>query len=148
MSEFSKRGRWITGCKGADIGQPGVIRPRSGYFRSRARARDETDSDRRLEPFSRKHMMFKGRRHRSASRREPRARRIGGQSNAYTSEEQNGLLRGGVAEVPTSVGGFVVGHDASAARCDARFGDRTRPWIVEEIAKYEDQPPFGAFRTG
>ncbi|WP_153557628.1 M16 family metallopeptidase [Roseimaritima sediminicola] len=112
-----------------------------GYF-VRTGARDETDPESGLSHFL-EHMVFKGTANRSALQVNQELDELGGQSNAYTSEEQT-VYYGTVLpkyqrrklELLTDLMRPTLG--------DEDF-ETERLVILEEIAKYEDQPPFGAF---
>ena len=112
-----------------------------GYF-VRAGSRDEVDSESGLSHFL-EHMMFKGTKNRSAADVNRQLDELGGQSNAYTSEEQTVYyatvlpkFQDRLVELLSDMLGPLLDED--------EFGTE-RHVILEEIAKYEDQPPFGAF---
>src|SRR6056297_1606845 len=112
-----------------------------GYF-VRAGARDEVDRESGLSHFL-EHMMFKGTARRSAADVNRELDELGGQSNAYTSEEQTVYY---ATVLPKFQGRLIdlLTDMLSPALRDDDF-ETERQVILEEIAKYEDQPPFGAF---
>jgi len=112
-----------------------------GYF-VRAGARDETDSESGLSHFL-EHMMFKGTATRSASDVNRELDELGGQSNAYTSEEQTVYYAAVLPKYQRRMVDLL--SDMMRPRLDASEFETERGVILEEIAKYEDQPPFGAF---
>lgn len=112
-----------------------------GYF-VRAGAKDETDSQSGLSHFL-EHMMFKGTATRSAADVNRELDELGGNSNAYTSEEQTVYY----ATVLPKYQRRMVDLLSDMLRPSLRADDfeTEKQVILEEIAKYEDQPPFGAF---
>jgi len=112
-----------------------------GYF-VRTGARDETDIEAGVSHFL-EHMMFKGTKRRSAADVNRELDELGGQSNAYTSEEQTVYY----ATVLPKYQGRIVDLLTDMMRPSLTDGDfqTERQVILEEIAKYEDSPPFGAF---
>lgn len=140
MSEF----RSVTLPNGlqvvADIDQRGYSAA-IGYF-VRAGARDETDGQSGLSHFL-EHMMFKGTATRSAADVNRELDELGGQSNAFTSEEQTVYY---AAVLPKYQHRMVdLLSDMMRPRLTEEDFATERGVILEEIAKYEDQPPFGAF---
>mgnify|MGYP003126257492 CR=1 FL=1 len=112
-----------------------------GYF-VRAGARDETDAQSGLSHFL-EHMMFKGTASRSAADVNRELDELGGQSNAYTSEEQTVYYAAVLPKYQRRMVDLL--SDMMRPRLDAEDFEMERHVIMEEIAKYEDQPPFGAF---
>lgn len=112
-----------------------------GYF-VRAGARDETDAQSGLSHFL-EHMMFKGTATRSAADVNRELDELGGQSNAYTSEEQTVYYAAVLPKYQRRMVDLL--SDMMRPRLDAEDFAMERQVILEEIAKYEDQPPFGAF---
>ncbi len=112
-----------------------------GYF-VRAGARDETDAQSGLSHFL-EHMMFKGTDTRSAADVNRELDELGGQSNAYTSEEQTVYYAAVLPKYQRRMVDLL--SDMMRPRLDADDFMMERQVILEEIAKYEDQPPFGAF---
>jgi len=122
------------------------IDPRSysaafGYF-VRAGARDEVDFESGLSHFL-EHMMFKGTAKRSASDVNRELDELGGQSNAYTSEDQTVYYATVLPKFQDRLVELLT--DMLSPILDEAEFDTERQVILEEIAKYEDQPPFGAF---
>ena len=111
-----------------------------GFF-VKCGARDESDENHGVSHFL-EHMAFKGTAVRSAADVNRELDEIGSHSNAYTSEEQTVYFAA-----------FLPEYQAQAVEL---LSDILRPAlrptdfeteklvILEEIAKYEDQPPFGA----
>lgn len=112
-----------------------------GYF-VRTGSRDETDAESGLSHFL-EHMAFKGTPHRSATEVNRQLDELGGNSNAFTSEEQTVYY----ATVLPKYQERIVDLLSDLMRPSLREDDfqTERGVILEEIAKYEDQPPFGAF---
>ncbi len=112
-----------------------------GYF-VRAGSRDEVDKESGLSHFL-EHMMFKGTSRRSAADVNRELDELGGQGNAYTSEEQTVYY----ATVLPKFQGRIIDllTDMLSPSLDEHEFETERQVILEEIAKYEDQPPFGAF---
>ena len=111
-----------------------------GFF-VKTGSRDEDDTNHGVSHFL-EHMVFKGTATRSAADVNRELDEIGANSNAYTSEEQTVYFAAFLPEYQD--------------RAVELLGDILRPAlrpedfqmekqvILEEIAKYEDQPPFGA----
>ena len=112
-----------------------------GYF-VRTGARDETDAIAGVSHFL-EHMVFKGTQRRSAADVNRELDELGGQSNAYTSEEQTVYY----ATVLPKYQQRIVDLLTDIMRPTLRTDDfeTEKKVIIEEIAKYDDQPPFGAF---
>ncbi|MGB0599011.1 MAG: M16 family metallopeptidase [Rubripirellula sp.] len=112
-----------------------------GYF-VRAGSRDEVDSESGLSHFL-EHMMFKGTDRRSAADVNRELDELGGQSNAYTSEEQTVFYATVLPKFQDRIVDLLT--DMLGPKLDPEEFQTERQVILEEIAKYEDQPPFGAF---
>jgi predicted Zn-dependent peptidase len=112
-----------------------------GYFVD-AGARDETDREAGLSHFL-EHMMFKGTARRSASDVNRELDELGGHSNAYTSEEHTVYYAAVLPKFQDRIVELLTDMLSPALR-ESDF-ETERHVILEEIAKYEDQPPFGAF---
>ena len=112
-----------------------------GYF-VRAGSRNEVDRESGLSHFL-EHMMFKGSEQRSAADVNRELDELGGQSNAYTSEEQTVYYATVLPKFQDRIVDL-LSDMLSPALDDDEF-QTERQVILEEIAKYEDQPPFGAF---
>ncbi|TWT81069.1 Protease 3 precursor [Planctomycetes bacterium CA13] len=112
-----------------------------GYF-VHAGARNETDRESGLSHFL-EHMMFKGTATRTAADVNRQLDELGGNSNAYTSEEQTVYYATVLPKFQDRLVDLLTDMlSPSLAKDDF---DTERQVILEEIAKYEDQPPFGAF---
>ena len=112
-----------------------------GYF-IRAGSRDEVDFESGLSHFL-EHMMFKGTELRSAADVNRELDELGGQSNAYTSEEQTVYYATVLPKFQDRIVDLLT--DMLSPSLDESEFETERQVILEEIAKYEDQPPFGAF---
>lgn len=112
-----------------------------GYF-VRTGSRDECDIESGCSHFL-EHMLFKGTPTRSAKDVNRELDELGGNSNAFTSEEQTVYY----ATVLPKYQHRIVDLLSDLLRPSLRQDDfdTERQVILEEIAKYEDQPPFGAF---
>ena len=105
-------------------------------------ARDESPELAGVSHFL-EHMVFKGTPNRTAADVNRQLDEIGSHSNAYTSEEHTVYY---AAMLPDYQGGK---HSICCrTSCDHRFGRMTliteKKVIIEEIHKYDNQPPFGA----
>ncbi|TWT50335.1 Insulinase (Peptidase family M16) [Rubripirellula amarantea] len=112
-----------------------------GYF-VRSGSRDEVDHESGLSHFL-EHMMFKGTQHRSAADVNRELDELGGQGNAYTSEEQTVYYATVLPKFQDRIVDLLT--DMMRPTLDEDEFNTERQVILEEIAKYEDQPPFGAF---
>lgn len=112
-----------------------------GYF-VLSGARDEVDVESGLSHFL-EHMMFKGTVRRSAADVNRELDELGGNSNAYTSEEQTVYYATVLPKFQDRIVDLLTDM-LSPSLAEDDF-DTERQVILEEIAKYEDQPPFGAF---
>ncbi|KAA5542210.1 insulinase family protein [Roseiconus nitratireducens] len=112
-----------------------------GYF-VRAGSRNELDPQSGLSHFL-EHMMFKGTARRSAEDVNRELDELGGQSNAYTTEEQTVYYATVLPKFQDRIVDLLT--DMMTPTLDEQEFETERQVILEEIAKYEDQPPFGAF---
>ncbi len=112
-----------------------------GYF-VHTGGRDEVDLESGVSHFL-EHMMFKGSARRSAADVNRELDELGGQSNAYTSEEQTVYYATVLPKFQDRAVELL--SDILSPALDEHEFDTERQVILEEIAKYEDQPPFGAF---
>ncbi len=112
-----------------------------GFF-VRAGARDEVDEESGLSHFL-EHMVFKGTPRRTAAEVNRELDDLGGQSNAYTSEEQTVYYATVLPKYQHRLLDVLTDIMRPSLRSDDFETERLV--ILEEIAKYEDQPPFGAF---
>ncbi len=111
-----------------------------GYF-VKAGARDETDELSGVSHFL-EHMAFKGTSHRSAAEVNQQLDEIGSHSNASTSEEQTIYYAAMLPEYQETAVEILSDMMRPALRQEDFVTEKQV--ILEEIAKYEDQPPFGA----
>lgn len=112
-----------------------------GYF-VRTGARDERDEIAGVSHFL-EHMMFKGTATRSAADVNRELDELGGQSNAYTSEEQTVYYASVIPKYQDRMINLLT--DIMRPTLRTEDFETERQVILEEIAKYDDQPPFGAF---
>ena len=105
-------------------------------------ARDETDEISGVSHFL-EHMVFKGTPTRSADEVNLQLDELGSQSNAFTSEEQTVYYARVLPELQERTLELLSDIMRPSLR-DDDF-EMEKQVILEEIAKYEDQPPFGAF---
>jgi predicted Zn-dependent peptidase len=111
-----------------------------GYF-VRAGARDETDELSGVSHFL-EHMAFKGTAHRTAAEVNQQLDQIGSHSNASTSEEQTIYYAAMLPEYQQTA--VEILSDMMRPSLRPEDFDTEKQVILEEIAKYDDQPPFGA----
>ncbi|MFO0819154.1 MAG: pitrilysin family protein [Pirellulales bacterium] len=104
-------------------------------------ARDESDEVSGVSHFL-EHMVFKGTDKRSAADVNRELDEIGSNSNAYTSEEQTVYHATVLPEYQSQVTELLADILRPALR-DDDFQTEKKV-ILEEIAKYDDQPPYGA----
>ncbi len=111
-----------------------------GFF-VRTGARDESDATSGVSHFL-EHMVFKGSEKRSAADVNRDLDDLAANSNAYTSEEQTVYFATTLPEDQ----GKIVDLLADMMRPSLRQDDfdTEKKVILEEIAKYDDQPPYGA----
>ena len=104
-------------------------------------ARDETDALSGVSHFL-EHMMFKGTPTRSAADVNRELDEMGAQSNAFTSEEQTVYYVAVLPEYQDRALDLLC--DIMRPSLRGEDFETEKQVILEEIAKYEDQPPFGA----
>ncbi|MDA1054697.1 MAG: pitrilysin family protein [Planctomycetota bacterium] len=105
-------------------------------------SRDETAEISGVSHFL-EHMVFKGTPTRSAEDVNRELDEIGSQSNAFTSEEHTVFYARVLPEHQSRATDLLSDIMRPSLR-DEDF-EMEKQVIIEEIAKYEDQPPFGAF---
>ncbi len=105
-------------------------------------SRDESDEISGVSHFL-EHMVFKGTPTRSGEDVNRELDEIGSQSNAFTSEEHTVYYARVLPENQTRATDLLSDIMRPSLR-DDDF-EMEKQVIIEEIAKYEDQPPFGAF---
>ena len=111
-----------------------------GYF-VKTGSRDETPEMAGVSHFL-EHMMFKGTARRTAEDVNQELDDLGSQSNAYTSEEQTVYYMSVLPEFQHDALDLLSDMMRPALR-DEDF-QTERQVILEEIAMYDDQPPYGA----
>lgn len=111
-----------------------------GFF-VKAGARDETADISGVSHFL-EHMMFKGTPARSAADLNRELDEIGSHANAYTSEDRTVYYATVLPEYQDRAVEILCDMMRPALREDDF--ETEKQVIIEEICKYEDQPPFGA----
>jgi len=111
-----------------------------GFF-VKAGSRDETDEVSGVSHFL-EHMAFKGTPTRSAADVNRELDELGASSNAFTSEEQTVYFVTVLPEYQDRAMDLLCDIMRPSLRADDF--EVEKQVILEEIAKYEDQPPFGA----
>ena len=111
-----------------------------GFF-VKTGSRDEQDDNHGVSHFL-EHMVFKGTARRSAADVNRELDEIGSHSNAFTSEEQTVYYAAFLPEFQDQALELLSDILRPALREDDF--EMEKKVILEEIAKYEDQPPFGA----
>ena len=110
-------------------------------FFVRTGARDETDQISGVSHFL-EHMVFKGSAKRSAADVNRELDDLSSSSNAFTSEEQTVYY---ATTLPEDQGRIVeLLADMMRPVLRQEDFDTEKKVILEEIAKYDDQPPYGA----
>ncbi len=112
-----------------------------GWF-VRTGARDEVAEIAGVSHFL-EHMVFKGTERRSAADVNRELDHLGAQSNAYTSEDATVFYASVVPECQAQAVDLITDLMRPVLN-EAEF-DTERQVILEEIAMYDDQPPYGAF---
>ncbi|HMC10053.1 MAG TPA: pitrilysin family protein [Pirellulaceae bacterium] len=110
-------------------------------FFVRTGARDETSEISGVSHFL-EHMVFKGSPNRTAAEVNRDLDDLCASSNAYTSEEQTVYFATTLPEDQESIVELLADMMRPALRQDDF--DTEKQVILEEIAKYDDQPPYGA----
>jgi predicted Zn-dependent peptidase len=111
-----------------------------GFF-VKAGSRDETEQNNGVSHFL-EHMVFKGTPTRTAADVNRELDEIGSMSNAYTTEEQTVYYAGFLPEYQDHAAELLSDILRPSLREDDFQTEKLV--ILEEIAKYEDQPPYGA----
>lgn len=111
-----------------------------GFF-VKTGARDETPEISGVSHFL-EHMLFKGTDRRSAADVNRELDEIGSHANAYTSEDRTVYYATILPEYQDRAMDILADMMRPALREDDF--DTEKQVIIEEICKYEDQPPFGA----
>lgn len=110
-------------------------------FFVRTGSRDETDAISGVSHFL-EHMVFKGTANRSAAEVNRDLDDLSAGSNAYTSEEQTVYYATTLPDDQENIVELLADMMRPALRQDDF--DTEKQVILEEIAKYDDQPPYGA----
>ncbi len=120
---------------------PGAYSTAIAYF-VKTGSRDESDSLSGVSHFL-EHMAFKGTHKRSSADVNRELDEIGSNSNAYTSEEQTVYHAVVLPEFQTRLTELLADILRPALREDDF--EMEKKVILEEIRKYDDQPPYGAY---
>lgn len=110
-------------------------------FLVNAGSRDESDEIAGVSHFL-EHMVFKGTPNRTAADVNRELDELGSQSNAFTSEEQTVYYATILPELADRT--LELLSDIMRPSLRQEDFDLEKQVILEEIAKYEDQPPYGA----
>ncbi|GAB5404223.1 MAG: pitrilysin family protein [Aureliella sp.] len=105
-------------------------------------ARDETPNIAGVSHFL-EHMVFKGTARRTAQQVNHELDHLGAQSNAYTSEDATVFYASVLPECQTQAVDLLTDL-MQPTIADDEF-ETERQVVLEEIAMYDDQPPYGAF---
>ena len=105
-------------------------------------SRDERDDEAGISHFL-EHMAFKGTRRRSAEEVNRRLDEIGSHANAFTSEEETVYYLAALPEYQSEAVDILADMLRPALRTEDF--DVEKQVILEEIKKYDDEPPYGAF---
>jgi predicted Zn-dependent peptidase len=119
---------------------PGALTTALGLF-VRVGSRDETKAQAGISHFI-EHMVFKGTENRSGRDVNRELDELGGQGNAYTGEEQTCYHTTVLPRYQDRAVRLLCDFLRPAFREEDLESERSV--ILEEIAKYDDQPPFGA----
>ncbi len=92
------------------------------------------------------HMVFKGTARRTAEQVNRELDYLGAQSNACTSEDATIFYASVLPECQDRAVDLLT--DLMSPSLDAEEFDTERQVVLEEIAMYDDQPPYGAFERG
>lgn len=111
-------------------------------FFVRTGARDESDEISGVSHFL-EHMVFKGSARRTAEQVNRDLDDLSSSSNAFTSEEQTVYFATTLPEDMERIVELLADMMRPALRQEDF--DTEKQVILEEIAKYDDQPPYGAF---
>ncbi len=106
-----------------------------------AGSRDETEENNGVSHFL-EHMAFKGTAQRTAADVNRELDEIGSMSNAYTTEEQTVYFANFLPEYQDQATALL--SDMMRPVLRQEDFDVEKQVILEEIAKYDDQPPYGA----
>ncbi|RMF39626.1 MAG: insulinase family protein [Planctomycetota bacterium] len=120
---------------------PAALTASFGWFVATG-ARDESPEMAGVSHFL-EHMVFKGTASRSADAINRELDHLGAHSNAYTSEDRTVFYASVIPECQRRVVDLLT--DLMQPSLEAEQFDLERQVILEEIAMYEDQPPYGAF---
>ena len=122
---------------------PQAVTASLGFFVD-AGSRHETSALSGVSHFL-EHMQFKGTAKRSAEQVNREIDQLGGNSNAYTSEDQTVYYLHVVPEYQTEAVDLLC--DIMRPSLREEDFETERKVILEEIAMYDDQPPYGAMEA-
>jgi predicted Zn-dependent peptidase len=120
---------------------PSAFSASIGWF-VKTGARDETSEIAGVSHFL-EHMVFKGTQHRTAEQVNRELDDLGAQSNAFTSEDSTVFYASVLPECQGRCVNLLT--DLMQPRFDPDEFETEKQVILEEIAMYDDQPPYGAF---
>ncbi len=120
---------------------PAALTASYGWFVGTG-ARDERPEIAGVSHFL-EHMVFKGTASRSADAINRELDHLGAHSNAFTSEDRTVFYASVIPECQRRAVDLLT--DLMQPSLDAEQFDLERQVVLEEIAMYEDQPPYGAF---
>jgi predicted Zn-dependent peptidase len=120
---------------------PNALSASLGYF-VKVGARHETQQLAGVSHFL-EHMQFKGTPHRSAADVNRELDELGGHSNAYTAEDHTVYYLHVIPEYQSQAVALLT--DIMRPSLREEDFETEKQVILEEIAMYDDQPPYGAF---
>lgn len=112
-----------------------------GWF-AKTGARDESPEVAGVSHFL-EHMVFKGTARRTAEDVNRELDHLGAQSNAYTSEDSTAFYASVLPECQMQSVDLLT--DLMQPQISAEEFETEKQVVLEEIAMYDDQPPYGAF---
>ena len=130
-----------TGPEIIALSDPAAFTVSLGWF-VKTGSRDEQSDVAGVSHFL-EHMVFKGTSKRSAEAVNRELDHLGAQSNAYTSEDSTVFYASVVPECQASAVDLLT--DLMAPSLGEQEFETERQVVLEEIAMYDDQPPYGAF---
>jgi predicted Zn-dependent peptidase len=120
---------------------PSALTVSMGWF-VKTGSRDETPTIAGVSHFL-EHMVFKGTKNRTAEQINRELDDLGAQSNAFTSEDSTVFYASVLPECQARCINLLT--DLMQPLFDPNEFDTEKQVILEEIAMYDDQPPYGAF---
>lgn len=123
------------------LNDPTAFTSSFGWF-VKTGARDETEEIAGVSHFL-EHMVFKGTQRRSAEDVNRELDHLGAQSNAYTSEDSTVFYASVLPECQEHAVDLLT--DLMQPQLHESEFETEKQVVLEEIAMYDDQPPYGAF---